>query len=616
MKKYIIVAFMLLGVLGCTSLEIPGQAGNDEKIAGKDEKIAGKDGDGTITVTTTVSMGVSTRALTPDGVKTFSPGDQVAFVYTRESAWGDYAVKAVSDSLTASNIFDNGKKARLTVTLTNPKAGGDLRLVYPASMAASYYGDVAYDALSSQDGTLASLAGSLDLAIGTGTLAADGSLPAAITMVNQLAVVAFTIEDETGKDITSTVTSLIINDGTNGYTVNRTAAEGPIYLAMQPVGATQTILLSANAGSASYLKTVTGKTLDAGKLYPVELSMSPDVTGRCVPLTFEARTDGACVGFKKAYDLSVSVQYSLNGGHWTDYNDESIVLEHAGDKVSFRGNNAAYAKHSAYSTSHSFFYCDEDCYLYGNVMSLVNATGFAVESQLTQPYAFYQLFANKTHILSHDTKELLLPATSLSSQCYDSMFEGCTGLTRAPALPAEHVAQYCYQEMFKGCTGLTDVPDLSARYLESYCCKSMFEGCTSLQTAPALPAESLARECYQSMFCGCSSLTTPPALPATTLASSCYLQMFMDCTSLQTAPDLPAPKLVSYCYKNMFWGCTSLTRIVCLATDLTETTGTQSWLYKASPTGTFVKPENVVWPLGTDGIPTGWTVTTYNPAQL
>ena len=479
-------------------------------------------------------------------------------------------------------------------------------------MAASYYGDVAYDALTTQDGTLASLAGSLDLAIGTGTLAADGSLPASITMVNQLAVVAFTIEDENEEDITSTVTSLIINDGTNGYTVNRTAAEGPIYLAMQPVGATQTILLSANAGSASYLKTVTGKTLDAGKLYPVELSMRPDETGRCVPLTFEARTAGACVEFKKAYDLSVSVQYSLNGGHWTDYNGEDIVLENAGDKVSFRGNNAAYAKHSAYSTSHSFFYCDEDCYLYGNVMSLVNATGFAVESQLTQPYAFYQLFANKTHILSHDTKELLLPATSLSSQCYDSMFEGCTGLTRAPALPAEHVAQYCYQEMFKGCTGLTDVPDLSAINLASYCCKSMFEGCTSLQKAPALPAESLAMECYQSMFCGCSSLTTPPALPATTLASSCYLQMFMDCTSLQTAPDLPAPKLVSYCYKNMFWGCTSLTRIVCLATDLTETTGTESWLYKASPEGTFVMKSGANWPtVTTDGIPTGWITETY-----
>lgn len=605
MKKYSIVVFVLLGVLGCTSLEISGQAGND--------------GDRTITVTTTVSMGVSTRALTADGVKTFSPGDQVAFVYTREGILGDIEVKAVSNSLTANHIFDNGKKARLTVSLTKPKSGGNLRLIYPASMADGYYGDVNFGALSTQDGTLTSLAEKLDLAIGTGTLNPDGSLPAAVTLYNQLAIAAFTIEDETGKDITSTVTSLTVNDGTNSYSVNRTAAAGPIFLALQPVRAGQTILLSANTGSASYLKTVTGETLSAGKLYPVEVSMNLDVTGRSVPLTFEAKTAGARVGYKKAYDLSASVQYSLNGGPWTDYDnsdDDGIVLENAGDKVSFRGNNAAYAKRSTYSTSNSYFYCEDDCYLYGNVMSLVNATGFAWEETITDSYAFYRLFADEYHILSHDTKELLLPATTLTNQCYDSMFEGCTGLTRAPALPAEQVAQYCYQEMFKGCTSLTDVPDLSARDLKSYCCKSMFQGCTSLQTAPALPAESLAQECYQSMFSGCSSLTSPPALPATTLASSCYLQMFMDCTSLETAPVLPAPKLDSNCYKNMFWGCTNLTRIVCLATDLTESTCTQSWLYKASPTGTFVKPENVTWPSGTDGIPDSWTVNTYNPTQL
>lgn len=605
MKKYSIVVFVLLGVLGCTSLEISGQAGND--------------GDRTITVTTTVSMGVSTRALTADGVKTFSPGDQVAFVYTREGILGDIEVKAVSNSLTANHIFDNGKKARLTVSLTKPKSGGNLRLIYPASMADGYYGDVNFGALSTQDGTLTSLAEKLDLAIGTGTLNPDGSLPAAVTLYNQLAIAAFTIEDETGKDITSTVTSLTVNDGTNSYSVNRTAAAGPIFLALQPVRAGQTILLSANTGSASYLKTVTGETLSAGKLYPVEVSMNLDVTGRSVPLTFEAKTAGARVGYKKAYDLSASVQYSLNGGPWTDYDnsdDDGIVLENAGDKVSFRGNNAAYAKRSTYSTSNSYFYCEDDCYLYGNVMSLVNATGFAWEETITDSYAFYRLFADEYHILSHDTKELLLPATTLTNQCYDSMFEGCTGLTRAPALPAEQVAQYCYQEMFKGCTSLTDVPDLSARDLKSYCCKSMFQGCTSLQTAPALPAESLAQECYQSMFSGCSSLTSPPALPATTLASSCYLQMFMDCTSLETAPVLPAPKLDSNCYKNMFWGCTNLTRIVCLATDLTESTGTQSWLYKASPTGIFVKPENVTWPSGTDGIPDSWTVNTYNPTQL
>lgn len=603
MKRHISCALVLLGVLGCSSLkeELPGQAGNDNP--------AGEDG--RVTLTTTVSMG-GTRALTTDGVKTFSPGDQVAFVYTRTSGLGDYEVKAVSEPLSANTIFDGGKKARLTVTLTNPKAGGSLSLVYPASMAKGAYGDVDYASLASQDGTLASLSAGLDLAIYTGSLTSGGTLPSSVTLSNQLAITAFTIKDGQGADITQTITGLTVHDGTNGYSVSRTASAGPIYVAMQPVSNGQTLRFSANAGSAFYTKAVTGKTLEAGKLYPVELSMTPDETGLSVPLTFEAKTGGATVGFHAATSLNVKVQYSLNGGPWTDYSS-GIVLANAGDKVSFRGNNAKYAAYQSSSYLYSYFYSDyEECYLYGNVMSLVNATGFATENTLTETYAFYRLFASEPNFLSHETKDLLLPATNLSTFCYDSMFEGCTGLTRAPALPAEHVSQYGYQEMFKDCTGLTEVPALSATTLESYCCRSMFSGCTSLQTAPALPAETLTRECYAHMFKGCSSLVNAPALPATALASSCYLQMFMDCTSLQTAPVLPAPTLQSGCYQNMFWGCTNLTRVVCLATDISASNCTLSWLYKASPTGTFVTPASgATWSRDTNGIPEGWTVVDY-----
>ena len=90
------------------------------------------------------------------------------------------------------------------------------------------------------------------------------------------------------------------------------------------------------------------------------------------------------------------------------------------------------------------------------------------------------------------------------------------------------------------------------------CYNSMFNGCTSLTTAPTLPATTLADACYSAMFRGCTLLTTAPELPATTLADNCYLSMFNGCTSLTTAPELPATTLGEYCYQYMFKGCAGL----------------------------------------------------------
>ncbi len=42
----------------------------------------------------------------------------------------------------------------------------------------------------------------------------------------------------------------------------------------------------------------------------------------------------------------------------------------------------------------------------------------------------------------------------MASSCYSCMFNGCTGLTSAPALPATQLAMYCYAYMFCGCSSL------------------------------------------------------------------------------------------------------------------------------------------------------------------
>ena len=273
------------------------------------------------------------------------------------------------------------------------------------------------------------------------------------------------------------------------------------------------------------------------------------------PLTFEAMEAGATVTYSVSYGTLPEIEYSTDGSTWNTYSS-AITLANVGDKVSFRGNNATYAN-SSHQNAH--FECSEDCYLYGNIMSLVNKTEYASATELTEDYTFIRLFTGNTHIKNHASKELVLPATTLTRFCYMGMFSGCTGLTSAPELPATNLETNCYVGMFMDCTGLTSAPELPATTLASNCYESMFNGCLGLTSAPALPATTLADDCYENMFNSCFGLTSAPALPATTLAEMCYYAMFRNCISLTSAPALPATTLAEDCYYRMFDGCTNLT---------------------------------------------------------
>ena len=249
---------------------------------------------------------------------------------------------------------------------------------------------------------------------------------------------------------------------------------------------------------------------------------------------------------------------------------------------------------------------------YGNVMSIAYGDDFVGQTSM-QGKGFVALFdtsfitGNASKIIS--AENLILPATTLSPECYRGMFQGCGLLTKAPKLPATILADNCYSFMFDGCVSLTQAPELPATTLADGCYRGMFEDCTSLTTAPELPATTLAEDCYSAMFWGCTALTKAPNLPATTLAQYCYGNMFNGCTSLTTAPELPARTLVDGCYYDMFWGCSSLNYIKCLATDISASNCTDGWVFGVSSTGTFVKKAGVEWQIDSYyGIPNGWTV--------
>ena len=144
----------------------------------------------------------------------------------------------------------------------------------------------------------------------------------------------------------------------------------------------------------------------------------------------------------------------------------------------------------------------------------------------------------------------------------------------------------------------------------SNCFYQLFYGCEHLIHAPALPATTLKKLCYYKMFSDCKHLTTAPEeLPATTLVEGCYAGMFYACEELKTAPVLPADILTDHCYDIMFSGCSKLEYVKCLATNISATDCTASWLKDVSQSGSFVKASGMNdWPEGINGIPAGWTV--------
>ena len=491
-----------------------------------------------VTLTTTVSLDDATRALAIDeenkkGVKTFETNDKVALIYIKS----DGTKKVAESVLTSENISADGKSANLTFQLEEPKEGdSNVTLVYPVWMADKDAADgINMTALQvEQNGTLYKLSWAFDTATAAGQMTVSGdaaTLPAAVTMTNPLTIAMFTLKEDYA-DITSTVTQFTVNDGTHKYVVNREPADGPIYVAMRPIAAAQTISLTAVTDAKPYKKSVTGKALAASRIYPVNVMMTVDAD-RTTPLTLEAKEAGAKVTFTFSEDKAEGdVEYSTDGTKWSTYTDgTAITLNIAGDKVMFRGNCQTYDQ--------SNISCDKDCYVYGNVMSLISPTDFATVTELTASDTFTDLFKGNEHIVNHNSKPLSLPATELTNNCYANMFEGCTSLETAPVLPATKLYDYCYQ--------------------------SMFQDCSSLETAPALPATELTRNCYASMFQGCRSLETAPALPAT--------------------------KLASYCYASMFQNCNNLTSVTCLATDITAKHCLLYWLEDA---GSIVSGENTL----------------------
>ena len=292
--------FLSMAALALVGAVIVGCSSDDNFI---DEPQQPENKSNVVTLTATVGFDetFTTRALTAGGVKTFAVGEKIAVVYKS----GGSTLKAESAVLKAGDIANGNKLATFTFELTSPDKTQPVTYIYPAAMA-NADGSVNYDALSTQNGTLATLSSSLDLATKTAAWNA-GSLPAA-TLENQLAILAITLKDNatpTANDITGTITGMTLSDGTNSYAVTRTAAAGPIYVAIQPTTSAN-ITVTATNGTTNYTKSLTGKTYAVNNGYSVSWRMA---------------TSSAPAGLE-AVDLGLSVKWAnmnVGASSVTDY---------------------------------------------------------------------------------------------------------------------------------------------------------------------------------------------------------------------------------------------------------------------------------------------------------
>lgn len=257
MKKtaYLIIAALIAAgaiTASCTKQEMPDMAEGQS-----------------VTLTANLRMEASqTKALTDQGVKTFSVGDRLAVVYVNT---GGKTVKTTSAALTASDVMGGGKVATFTITLTDPDKTKEVTYIYPSSMAGDD-GSVNYALLDTQSGTLDDLSARLDLCVFTG--AWDGSFLPDGMMANKLVVCAFTIKDESGeRDLTEGVTSMTIHDGAHTYKVRRHAGPGPVYVAMRPTSGAGMTYDAINAETL-YSKSLDNESYEAGHFYPLGLRMT------------------------------------------------------------------------------------------------------------------------------------------------------------------------------------------------------------------------------------------------------------------------------------------------------------------------------------------------------
>ncbi len=452
--KITAITFLMAGIVFCGCSK-----SNDEPI----EPVGPK----TYSLTIEASKGgdAKTRALTPGETSLVSTWETSDLVYVTKSG--------ASSSCGSLQPKSSGATATLSGKITGEFAQGDeLTFQYPRENI-DYTGQI---------GTLADISGKYDYSKATATVDVVGTNAITVTgfsgFENQQAIVKFILKDVYGYSVNATslkvsATGLKTSGTATGdITVTPTSATDEFYVALSGISST-TVSLTATAETDTYVYEKSNVTFTNGKYYVITVKMKSAMLDE--PLTFEAVKEGeTTITFSNGDGCGV--EFSCDGGDsWHEYTSSSLDPLNKGDKVSFRLAQDA-SNPSYYSDSDPIFQCDQECYVYGNMMSLVDPTNYATATTLEEGVTFWGLFMGNVKIMSHPHKPLLLPATTLSPNCYKTMFYGCSNLERAPVLPASTLVAYCYESMFTDCDKLNYIRCLATSIGATGCTTNWVNG--------------------------------------------------------------------------------------------------------------------------------------------
>lgn len=423
----------------------------------------------TMTVNASKGSDATTRALSIDG-----SGKLIASWATTENVYVKKGDSWLSGSLTPQ-AASTSAVLKGEVTGATIAAEDNLTLQFPRTTI-DYTGQV---------GTLDNIAANYDYATATTTVSSvNGNTftSSNADFTNQQAIVKFTLQNAYGETLavdklTVSATGLKTSDiATGDIAITPASATDVIYAALSGISG-QEVTLTATKGSDTYaLTTPSTVSFTDGNYYTITAKLRPPIFYE--PLTFERVDDDCKVSFT-SYN-SGKLEYSRDKVTWTAYTT-GITLTSTNPIVYFRGDKATKYGSDSESTKIT---CDKKCKVYGNIMSLIDPTHYATLTELPGTYVFHELFKKDTEnqydlnnlIINHETKDLVLPATTLTSACYEAMFNGCAGLTRAPVLPAPALVANCYEMMFADCIKLKYIKCLATDISATDCTKAWVGG--------------------------------------------------------------------------------------------------------------------------------------------
>ena len=253
MKKYFALFLMAAALVACTGIEQP-------------ELIEEPDAPKTYTMTVNASKAVDTKALSLVGKTLKATWDEgeIVEVYQSGTKIGVLTAAASTDaSTTLSGSFENA-----------PSTSDDLSFYFPTADNPSYSG---------QDGTLEKIATTYDFCapatVTAGNFSVNSttkeiSVPGGISFgANQQAVIKFTLKKKADNSnlVIPAGTALIVNDGTNDYTVIPSSATNVLFVAIPATSNVNLRTLIDGDGYGYYKK---GVALTAGQYYEITVKMT------------------------------------------------------------------------------------------------------------------------------------------------------------------------------------------------------------------------------------------------------------------------------------------------------------------------------------------------------